>query len=994
MNPSAASAPIRHTCWSLFTRCALLAFLTASLGAASPSLTLQISNETAPAGGTAQFKIFVTPPALVSTASVSMIFDPTIFGPIANVTAFSATGDQVGYASVNGQQLTAGVSSPSASLGQLPELPIFVVTVPILASAKSAATSAITVDPTQSPWQDHQGNTYTVSVNPGSFTVGGTLSIQSVTPGGGLLPAGTVVSVNGAGFDSATTATIDGVAIASTQFVSAQQISLALGGATELTGKHLHVKTGAAEQSDFFCSLDSAPANTASTIFPLLPLTTYTNVTWQYVVEGAYSYSVALQNQTLSPVTVTFFYIGSAAMVSVAPSITIPPGELYWLNPSTYGPSLGTVAMLTSAPIRMLEAQTLVGPPPRLFPPTLLSANEPPLAALLQPTAYPSAATWTWQIGTAAPSPMTIDLTGGLPITATISNAPWLTASAPQGQDPMKLTLTPNVSALGAGSYSGTVTIHTVFPPSLSVLSVPDTVIPVSIQVSPSPFIKALGTGYFTATPGSVTPGTGTISVSSSGAAAQFSVSTNASWLSVTPTTGTTPGSITVSVNPSGLATGTYMGNVVIQGPANSVTVSEEFVIAPAPPVGPPPLSVNPASLNFALPAGTAQPQAPQLVFVQPTFDFTIAVQTQSGGNWLTAVFIGGVSVTASAVGLNPGTYLGTITLASPNNGSVQIPVTLVVLAPAAPLTVTPSSVALTAQPGQSVSQSFHVTSSPNTLFNSPTFTPGAEQWVIGGSTTSPYTPSTVTLNFMSSQPGTHYGSVTFTSGSGSVVVPIMLGVTASAELPPILASVVNAASGIPSAISPGEIVSLYGTGLGSEALIDNVSAPVLYASAGQVNAIVPFETGTAGAATVQLAGSLPTTPWSVPLAPSAPSVFALNGSGVGPGAVVNQDGSINSSSNPAARGTVIQIYATGGGQTTPASSTGTVAPAAASLILPVTVTIGGVNAQVLYAGNAPGELEGVVQINAIVPPTAASGNVVVTIGGVTSQPGVTVAIF
>ena len=112
-HPLAARAPFRHTCWILLTHSLLLA---SSLRAANPAITLQVSNETAPStGGTAQFKISLTAPALVSTANISMTFDPTIFGPILNVAAFSATGDQAGYANVNGQQLTASVSSSSAS---------------------------------------------------------------------------------------------------------------------------------------------------------------------------------------------------------------------------------------------------------------------------------------------------------------------------------------------------------------------------------------------------------------------------------------------------------------------------------------------------------------------------------------------------------------------------------------------------------------------------------------------------------------------------------------------------------------------------------------------------------------------------------------------------------------------------------------------------------------------------------------------------------------
>jgi uncharacterized protein (TIGR03437 family) len=142
--------------------------------------------------------------------------------------------------------------------------------------------------------------------------------------------------------------------------------------------------------------------------------------------------------------------------------------------------------------------------------------------------------------------------------------------------------------------------------------------------------------------------------------------------------------------------------------------------------------------------------------------------------------------------------------------------------------------------------------------------------------------------------------------------------------------------------------------------------------------------------------GGLPSAAWGIPVAPSSPAIFTIPENGAGQAAVLNQDNSVNSSSNAAARGTVIQLFATGGGQTSPASSTGSVAQTEANLALPVTVTIGGVNAQVLYAGNAPEEVEGVVQINAFVPQSVIPGAtlpLLVTIGGVPSQIGVTVAI-
>jgi len=92
----------------------------------------------------------------------------------------------------------------------------------------------------------------------------------------------------------------------------------------------------------------------------------------------------------------------------------------------------------------------------------------------------------------------------------------------------------------------------------------------------------------------------------------------------------------------------------------------------------------------------------------------------------------------------------------------------------------------------------------------------------------------------------------------------------------------------------------------------------------------------------------------------------------------------------------VIQIYATGGGQTSPAAVTSSLAKVAAQLVLPVTVAIGGVNAQVLCAGSAPGEVEEVVQVNVVIPPSVTPGAaspVLINVGRVTSQIGETLAV-
>ena len=231
-------------------------------------------------------------------------------------------------------------------------------------------------------------------------------------------------------------------------------------------------------------------------------------------------------------------------------------------------------------------------------------------------------------------------------------------------------------------------------------------------------------------------------------------------------------------------------------------------------------------------------------------------------------------------------------------------------------------------------------------------------------------------------------------------------------------AAVVNAASFLGGPVAPGEIITIFGTGIGpsslasaqltpfgfldslagdTSVLFDGTPAPLIYASAGQTAAIVPYavSTQTSTQMTVVYQGRS-STAVTLPVAASAPALFSADSSGKGNGAILNQDNSVNSASNPAAKGSVIVLFGTGEGQTDPHGIDGRIASAVYPKPLgSVKVTIGNVQADVRYAGAAPFEVAGVFQINVVVPGNITSGAVpiVVSVGNASSQPGLTVSI-
>jgi uncharacterized protein (TIGR03437 family) len=171
----------------------------------------------------------------------------------------------------------------------------------------------------------------------------------------------------------------------------------------------------------------------------------------------------------------------------------------------------------------------------------------------------------------------------------------------------------------------------------------------------------------------------------------------------------------------------------------------------------------------------------------------------------------------------------------------------------------------------------------------------------------------------------------------------------------------------------------------------------LLYVSATQLGAVVPY--GVSGKNSVQVSVSVNgelSNSLALNVAAAAPGIFTQDASGSGAGAILNQDSGLNTAAQPADRGSVVSIYATGGGFLIPSLLDGTiVSNVLGKPVGAVTVSIGNEDAEVLYAGAAPGLISGMLQINARVPADLSSGfaSVVVRVGGAASQGGVSLAV-
>jgi uncharacterized protein (TIGR03437 family) len=680
------------------------------------------------------------------------------------------------------------------------------------------------------------------------------------------------------------------------------------------------------------------------------------------------------------------------------------------------------------------------------FTVTLNVSNNPMLLSSQQSVAF------NYQIGQTAPQSQTITLTSnGSPLSYSVA----ATASTCPGF----LTATP---ATGTTAYQAGQQSQVVVSVSTANISTPQTCtgqvsisvpgstmaplnIPVTLNASNTPLVNLSPAAINIVTVPGAALAMRTIALTSTDSSMPLNFTATAvtnpiglTWLSVAPNTGNSPATLNVTINPANLQPGVYTGSINVSSTAAGVSPQSIPVTLT---VATGTAQVTPSTLTFTQATGGPVPAAQTLTVAGVPAGTTVgAIPTFfNGTNWLTVTTSGNtLTITPAGGSLTAGTYSGVVTVFVPGaaNSPFYVPVTYTVGASGTgPFTVSPTSVNFNWQGGSTAPQPQTVqltsASGSSVAFTAvaalPPGTAGGNVLFATVSPASGNTPATLSIGLNTSvantlAPGTYTNNINLTSTSapGSTqTIAVTLTVTSAGV--PTIASVQNAASFQNAAIAPGQLVSIFGSNIGPAQAVgltltpsgnvstnignvrvtfNGVAAPLVYVSANQVNAVVPYEIAGASSATVVVTNNnTASANFQVNVASTAPAVFALTQNGSGQGAILNEDGSINGVANAAKRGSVIAIYATGGGQLNPQGITGSVTPASGTsfpmLALTPAVMIGGVPAEIRYAGAAPGLVSGVIQINVVVPPTAATGDqpVMVTVGGVSSPSAATVAL-
>lgn len=406
---------------------------------------------------------------------------------------------------------------------------------------------------------------------------------------------------------------------------------------------------------------------------------------------------------------------------------------------------------------------------------------------------------------------------------------------------------------------------------------------------------------------------------------------------------------------------------------------------------------------GFTIASGTS--------FSSPLVAGSAALVKQANPAWTPAQIKSALINTAANIITTP--QGATTSVLSQGNGLMNVAAALSTTVLVSPVSVSFSSisgvgpiapVAINVRNIGQLSENFTVTVTP-TIANGATITASPSTFTLAPGANGSVNVS-ATLSVAS---GTIEGYVTIASQSSTTKVTVPYWGTFSR--PSVNADgVINAASFSfgPSTVAPGAIISIFGTNLGNSTesavtlplpqslggasvVIGNRAAPLLFVSPTQINAQVPFElSGTNSPPLVVNLNGTSSTPITVPLAAAAPGIFTTTQNGTGRGAILHANGTPINPSNPARRGEIVLLYATGLGTVTPTVTSGTQAlssPTSSTRITP-SVTIADMDASVSFSGLAPGFV-GLYQLNLQVPDEAPAGEqtVVLTANGVQSNP-------
>lgn len=326
-------------------------------------LSLKIQDETVPPNSTYQMQMMVTEPKPVGKGGAGLSIASPVFGTGAGAAVNDPAGQACGVAVRTTGGFQISVLSPGATLGSNGDAAIVTIVLPVRPDAQVGL--QVPVNLSNPVFLDGSGQPYPLQVSPGTLTIGGTLSINEVTPEGENVPAGSTIAILGTGFTSSVRVDIEGANVVSTRLVSSQEIDITLDRALLLDGVRMRFRTDTQEVF-FFPYLHTSEAGHSSNplvaaVDPMFSRVTYTSASLPWTRTSTTFTGLALQNPGTNPASVTLEVLSSANAVLQTFSFSLPGKTKmtedlldFFAQP---GASAAAVRISSSQPIQLLGMQ-------------------------------------------------------------------------------------------------------------------------------------------------------------------------------------------------------------------------------------------------------------------------------------------------------------------------------------------------------------------------------------------------------------------------------------------------------------------------------------------------------------------------------------------------------------------------------------------------------------------------------------------------------------
>jgi hypothetical protein len=299
-------------------------------GVVGRQVSLHVPDESAPPGGIVQMKLLITEPTPISSGG------PRIPKPsgttVSGVQLFNPNGDVSGVAMISASAIS--VASISSTGAQGSDYPIMTIALQLPTNVSIGTKLPFTLDPSSSWNLGLLGNATVKPFPQATITVGGSISITNVVPGGGLLPGGSVVSVQGIGFEPGTQVQLSNVQTSSITVVSPQEIQIVLAEPTQMTGKKIQVANPDGSKDTYYSymrgiQLDQSTRPLLASAKPIFSSIVYSQAAFASGLSMTTSQydGLAVQNPNLAPATVTFTLFSAANAPLGSSTVVIPNGN-------------------------------------------------------------------------------------------------------------------------------------------------------------------------------------------------------------------------------------------------------------------------------------------------------------------------------------------------------------------------------------------------------------------------------------------------------------------------------------------------------------------------------------------------------------------------------------------------------------------------------------------------------------------------------------------